>query len=336
MSARLAADSWRLLREGGHTAAGAEVPSRASGVEADAGPVRFALGSRGEGRLLLPIARSERVPRIPETPTLRIVDEIYSFGSESWRFLDLTCLAPELDGVFGEVADEIVRRIAGGGGALKACVSTLGEFRMLLVPRQSKIRKQEIIGLIGELLLLEELLEIDGDACSLWRGPLGERHDFRAGRLAIEVKTSSRAGNEMMRVTSIDQLLEPSEGELCVFRYTLEESSSGALGVGSLFGRLSGKAGDPMDLRNLLARLDCPDPRSEDWNSCLFDLEDRRAYRVTGSFPRLVPGSLVAGGLPAGVGAVGYDVDLAQARDALLDAEERQDFLRRMASCLRA
>jgi len=305
-------------------------------VEADAGPVRFALGARGEGRLLLPIARSERVPRIPETPTLRIIDETYSFGSESWRFLDLTCLAAELDGVFGEVADEIVRRIAEGDGAVKACVSTLGEFRMLLVPRQSKVRKQEIIGLIGELLLLEELLAIDGDACRLWRGPLGERHDFRAGGLAIEVKTSSRAGSEIMRVTSIDQLLEPSDGELCVFRYTLEESSNGALSVGSLFGRLTGKVGDPMDLRSLLARLDCPDPRSEDWNGCSFDIEDRRAYRVTESFPRIVPRSLVAGGLPVGVGAVGYDIDLAAARDALLAPEDRQEFLRRMVSCLRS
>lgn len=332
----MAADSWRFLRQGGHTAGAVEIPSSVSGVSADAGPVRFALGSRGEGRLLLPISGSERVPRIPETPTLKISDEIYSFGSDSWRFLDLTCLAPELDGVFGEVADEIVKRIASGDGALKACVATLGEFRMLLVPKQSKVGKQEIIGLVGELLLLSELLELDPDACSLWRGPLGERHDFRAGKLSIEVKTSSRAANEVMHVTSIDQLLEPSGGELCLVRYTLEESSSGDISVGSIFSVLSGKVSDPMQLRNLLARLDCPDPRSDDWNSSSFNLEEIRSYSITDEFPRLVPKSLVTGGLPAGVGCVEYEVDLAAARHAMMSSEDRQEYQRRMILCLQS
>lgn len=334
MSTRSAVDSWRLLRERGHTADSIEIPSVVSGVIADSGPVRFALGSRGEGRLLLPLSVSERVPAIPETPTLRIVDETYAFGDDSWRFLDLTCLASELDGVFGEVADEIVGRILAGHAALKACVTTLGEFRMLLVPRQSKVGHQEIVGLVGELLLLDELLEMDPDACGLWRGPLGERHDFRAGKLAMEVKTSGRVGNEVMQVTSIDQLLEPIGGELCLARFTLEEAAGGQLSIGSLFSRVSGKVSDPLQLRDLLARIDCPDPQSPEWNSLSFDLEEMRTYRVADKFPRLVPHSLVAGGLPAGVDCLEYNVDLAAARKALLSADERRQYLERMVSCI--
>ena len=336
MSTRSAVDSWRLLRERGYTAHASEIPSLLSGVLADSGPVRFALGACGEGRLLLPISASERVPAIPETPTLRIIDETYSFGDESWRFLDLTCLASELDGVFGEVTDEIVNRILAGHAALKACVTTLGEFRMLLVPRQSNVGDQQIVGLAGELLLLDELLEINCQACDLWRGPLGERHDFRAGKIAIEVKTSGRVGNEVLQVTSVDQLLEPAGGELCLARFTLEETAGGQLSISSLFSRISEKVSDPLQLRDLLARLDCPDPQSPDWNSLSFDLEEMRIYRVTDEFPRIVPDSLVAGGLPAGVDRLKYEVDLAAARKTLLSDEERRKFLERMVSCIRS
>src|SRR5687768_746468 len=122
LSTRRAAEIWQILRQRGYAAGTHEVPSLLAGVDADAGPIRFALGPNGEGRLLLPLSASERVPRIPETPTLRILDEFYHFGAESWRFLDLTCLVPELDSVFGEVVDEIVRRIVEGHGALEASV----------------------------------------------------------------------------------------------------------------------------------------------------------------------------------------------------------------------
>lgn len=334
MSDRPAAECWRQLREGGHDARGGEVPSLLSGIEADAGPVRFALGGNGEGRLLVPIGPSERVPAIADTPALGIVDEHYSFGRTSWRFLDLTCRAPELDRVFGEVADEIVSRIASGHGAIRACTSTLSEFRMLLIPKNSSVAAERLVGLVGELLLLEELLEIASSAADLWRGPLGDRHDFRGGSLAIEVKTTSRAANQVLHVTSIDQLLEPAGGELHLVHYTLEEVAGGSLSLGSLFTSVAGKSGNPMRIRDLLSRMDCPDPLAEEWNVTRFQLEARRCYRVDSTFPRLVPESLAAGALPPGVSKMHYDVDLSAGDHARLLQAEHQEFMERMIACL--
>lgn len=334
MSDRSAAECWRLLRQGGHDSSGEEVPSLLSGVDSDAGAVRFALGRNGEGRLLVPIGSSERVPAIAETPTLRIVDEHYAFGRTSWRFLDLTCLVPELDRVFGEVADEIVLRIASGHGAIRACTSTLGEFRMLLVPKGSSVPAERLVGLIGELLLLDELLDIAPSATELWRGPLGERHDFRGGALAAEVKTTGRAGNQVLHVTSIDQLLEPADGELRIVRYTLEETAGGSISLGSLFTLTVGKSGNPMRIRDLLARMDCPDPLAEEWNAVRFQLEDTSSYRIDAAFPRVVPASLSAGALPSGVSTLRYDVDLAAAEHARLSPAEHREFLERMIACL--
>lgn len=334
MSDRPAAECWQQLRQGGHDARSEEVPSLLSGIDADAGPVRFALGLNGEGRLLVPIGPSERVPAIAETPTLRIVDEHYSFGRTSWRFLDLTCRVPELDRVFGEVADEIVSRIAAGHGAIRACTSTLGEFRMLLVPKNLSVPAERLVGLLGELLLLDELLDMDPSAAELWRGPLGERHDFRGAGLAAEVKTTGRAANQVLHVTSIDQLLEPAGGQLRLVRYTLEAVAGGSLSMASLFTRVAGKCGEPLRIRDLLARMDCSDPLAEEWNASRFQLEEKRCYRIDATFPRLVPHSLSSGALPPGVSKLGYDVDLSAADHARMSEAEHREFLERMIACL--
>lgn len=334
MPDRSAIECWRQLRQGGHASRGEDVPSLLSGIDADAGPVRFAIGRHGEGRLLVPIGQSERVPAIAETPTLRIVDEYYSFSRSTWRFLDLTCLVPELDRVFGEVADEIVSRISAGHGAIRAFASTLGEFRMLLVPRSSSVQAERLVGLLGELLLLEELLDIEPSATDLWRGPLGDRHDFRGGVLAAEVKTTSRTANQVLHVTSIDQLLEPAGGELRLVRYTLEETAGGTLTLGVLFTRIAEKSGSPLRIRDLLGRMDCPDPLAEEWNSKRFQLEETRTYRIDAAFPRVVPQSLSIGTLPPGTSKLRYDVDLSAAEHARLTREEHREFLERMIACL--
>lgn len=334
MSTRSATDSWNLLRSRGQTSDNLEVRTLQAGVMADAGPVRFALGPKAEGRLLLPISNSERIPAIPETPTLQIKEYKYTSSGGASRFLDLTCLARELDGVFGEVSDEIVRRIADGKSAIQACISALNEFRQLLVPRNSSVARSDIIGLVGELLLLDELLDMGADACQLWRGPIPERHDFRAGKLAAEVKTSGRSASNIMHVTSLDQLLEPAGGELCLVRFTVEEAKGGSLTVKSLASRISGKTSDPILFRDLLARVECTDPASDEWNTHAFELEETSAYRVCDAFPRIIPPSLVTGGLPAGTGGLNYEVDLAAAQSWQLSADDRAEYLARMLSCI--
>lgn len=322
-------EAWRLLRHGGHEATASDIPSRKADINADAGPVRFALSFRGEGRLLLPLGPSERTPGIPQTPSLEILDRYYTLDGVRCRYLDLTCTVRELEGVFAEVATEILRRIQDGESALRACTGTLNEFRLLLLPGASDVSDEQITGLIGELLLLTELLSLSADAVALWRGPLGERHDFRGGALAIEVKTTLRAGTETMRISSLDQLLEPAGGELCVTRYTLERAAGGALTVSGLLRRTIELGADRTELKMLLAAMGCAEPESEVWNGIACELQESRSYRVDADFPRLIPTTT-----PGGINEVSYAVELATATACLLDDQQAQKFRSRMVECL--
>jgi hypothetical protein len=288
----------------------------------------------GEARLLLPVSASERTPRIPETPTLQVRDAIYTLEGVSGRFIDLTCLVRDLECVFAEVATEIISRIGDGHSAINACVSTLSEFRLLLVPRSSLVAPTVVTGLVGELLLLNDLLDKSADACSLWRGPLGERHDFRGGKLAIEVKTTSRAGNQVVPISAIDQLLEPMHGELCLVHYTLEPAAGAQFNVASLFRRAIERVVEPLILRDLLDRLGCSDPLSDAWNANSYELQDSRSYRVAEGFPRIVPGSFIGGGMQSGVAELTYSTDLAGADQWRLTEQESFEFKKKMIACL--
>lgn len=67
------------------------------------------------------------------------------------------------------------------------------------------------LGLLGELWLLDRLLDVNGaDALDAWTGPKGEAHDFRIGKNEFEVKTTS--GEHRSHVISSDSQLIPSPG----------------------------------------------------------------------------------------------------------------------------
>ncbi len=84
------------------------------------------------------------------------------------------------------------------------CFTDLLEEKMLLgLERQ--------IGLAGELLFLERLLERGGGGViDSWIGPAGEPHDFRIGSNEFEVKTTVRP-HRVHTIHGIEQLA-PSQG----------------------------------------------------------------------------------------------------------------------------
>lgn len=334
MSTDRSLDDWARLRQGGHASSSLEIPSIDTGIETGFGNVRLALGAAGELRLLLPIRGSERIDRVPDSRTLRIGTSTYRLGGQPIRYLDVTCVVRALDSVFADVAEEIMQRIVGGATPTAACFGTIDDFRALFAAVPTETTVQAMRGLVGELLMLIQLLRRDSRGWQLWRGPLMERHDFRADRLAIEVKTTARTSGQTITVTSIDQLLEPDEGRLHLRLFQLEEATSAPITVSALVAEALGLASAPAEVRALLAAIDCPDPDDPAWNRASFRLEGEVDYFVDDRFPRIVPADLTAGSLPPGVTGLTYSVDLAAARDCRLDEFASAAHLDAMIACL--
>ena len=332
--ANTANDGWSLLRAGGSESTGLEIPTIPAGVMCPAGPVRYALGESGAARLLLPLREGENLRGLSEAPSLRIRISSYMVGGRGVRFLDLTCLAPDLETVFAEVADEVVSRIRNGEGCAVAARSTIEDFRALLLrPSATRVAASAVVGLVGELLVLSRLLDRSPSAWRAWRGPAGERHDFRSAVASLEVKATTRVGNSVITVNSMEQMEPPSGGSLHILHITVEQAAGGLLSASALGRAVMAKADKPDAVRELISAVGCTNPDSEEWNRMAFRLESERLFEVRAGFPRLVPSMLEGGVLPSGIGQLTYQIDLSAATSFACNAQHAEDLERELAGC---
>lgn len=305
-----------------------------TGIETGFGSVRLALGSAGQLRVLLPIRHSERIAQVPSSPSLGIGIATYTLKGVSVRYLDIVCLEARLDGVFVDVTAEMMKRIRGGLSPVDACASTLDDFRSLLADPASGVTIQEVRGVVGELLMLRRMLRLDARAWQLWRGPMMERHDFRAGSRAIEVKSSARVTGLSVQISAVDQLLPPTGGVLHLTLYQLEQSTGSDLSVSTLAAEAISMASDSLEVRTLLAAVGCADPNAPVWNRANFRLEGEHHYVVGDDFPRIIPASFATGALPMGVTSLSYSIDLVAAESSRLTAVRADAHVSEMIACL--
>ena len=323
---------WNVLRAGHLDGDGLGIPSLSIAAKTQAGPVRLAVGSSGEARLLVPLTTGEKIGSLETGGSLQIGVTTLTYRQRAIRFLDLVCKSPDLEGVFGEVVDDIVRRLADRKDGVEAVVGAINDFRELLVPPAGKdVDRSRVVGLVAELVVLNRLLDISPSAWRCWRGPAGDRHDFRARDNSLEVKASLGAGARRVTINGIDQLEPPARGSLYLAHLVLEAVEGGLLTVASLGDRALLRADDPAGLRALLAAVGCTDVRDAAWNRSAFRAEAERLYRVGPGFPRIAPSSFVGGLVPAGVVDATYRIDLGLASGAECQPAEFVSFLQELS-----
>ncbi|MDS1308887.1 PD-(D/E)XK motif protein [Marinobacter xiaoshiensis] len=334
-SKRTAGYHWSLLRQGDFAPSKDELPTRLANVEVTAGPLRFALGPAQEARLLLPLSKSEKVGKLPVSTSLRIKETHAVIDGSTSRLLDIMCTVKELESVFTEVVDEILSRIQEGTSVPSALRSTLHDFRALLFLTPTKTIPTEIVlGLVGELFVLNELLDRSPEAWRAWMGPQGGRHDFRAGSLALEVKSTRSASNTLVTIQSVDQLSVPSGGQLYLTRLTLEPTPGGVLNVANLYNRAALRCSEPEKLKEILLGLDCSDPSADEWNHLSFSFEGEEVFEVGGSFPRLTEDNFVGSKSPQGVLDISYKIDLSHASDCIITSDKKETIQNELIACL--
>ncbi len=277
------------------------------------------LDARGGQHLLVPIS--------PET--LRVVDdqsrgvllqvrELLDDKDVRGCYLDITGPVAALGSLFATVASEILDAclvgIAEGTGAVEAAVTALGRWRDLLdmVPSR-KLGSDDLAALLGELIVLQRLVQQPSDALALWTGPKHLPHDFTSSAGDIEVKTTRSRERSVITIHGLTQLT-PVEGRPLYLAFIrLFEDPAGMISVPDVIDQLVAGGFSRLQLLTVLATLGYDASDEEDYREVRFIVDESRLYSVAEGFPRLDASRLINGVLDNGVGVLRYQVDLAVA-----------------------
>lgn len=261
---------------------------------------------------------------------LRLIDE--RSGRDGPRRIALALERPDLESVFLVIAEDLIassRVETTIEGAVAALGARLSAWQTCLKLRRDGFGQERMIGLYGELTLLERLAEVVGldRAIAAWTGPDRGLHDFEAADAAIEVKTSL-GSHGSVRIGTLDQLDPTGLHSLVLCRVVLVPDEGG-MDLSRLVARLRSVADGmgsavrrTLDQRLLMSGYIDPDERTTVFDR--FAIAGVDAYEVRGDFPRLTRETIGSAVL-----AAEYRIDVSGAETYRVTADALQALLAR-------
>lgn len=267
------------------------------GVDVHESPVLLLLSSRS-------------VEQLPRLKSLEVSQNLRHDG----KFAILISLStPDLLHPFCSVCDDLiesVRNFTPPGGEALYLLNRLEKWRRLLETTRKGLSQPQLLGLMGELLFLEQLIARIGPASAVtsWLGPSGAPQDFQAGGELYEIKVCP-IGAHIVVISSLEQLHTANTPTTLVV-FSIGASSveqSGAFTTNALASRIRHSlTDDPTASSNFelkLAELGFDEGQPECDSGFLVDTV--RAFAVRDSFPRLTPASV-----PSAIPTATYSLDL--------------------------
>lgn len=170
--------------------------------------------------------------------------------------------------------------------------------------------REEELGLFGELLVLEAILDAGLNpttALLSWRGPAGGLHDFAFQGGAIEVKSTSAADGFAARIGSLDQLDDREVAPLFLTGIRLRADPAGETlprRIGRVRERLASSPEARILFDSALLHVGYLDTQ-EGLFTHAFSHASTRVLPVLGDFPRLTRATV-----PSQVRSARYELDL--------------------------
>lgn len=207
--------------------------------------------------------------------------------------------------IFFTLCDALIKKTRNAPdvhAAIAVIYAQLERWRTLLSRTgRNRLSAQEVQGLFGELLFLEEC--IDGQRVSRqaaiegWQGPMGAPHDFIFGQSAVEIKSIGGSYADSVRISTESQLITHLETlHLRVIFLAVDRDCNSGLSLNDCILRLKEKIADNdliLIFEERLAEVGYFDIPEYDF-PC-FSVVQIRTYEVREGFPRITPESLAPG-----------------------------------------
>jgi hypothetical protein len=259
-------------------------------------------------------------------------EQLLREGSQPDDYIRIECLESGLETPFALLVSQVVSHLVLGATPSKACMDAVLEFRRLLSRNGGLLPSEdEILGLVGELLLIRRLVSASPHLWQGWNGPLGSARDYSWGVVDIEAKASRMAGESRLTVNGLDQLEPEEDRELLIHHSILTDNPMGTIDVPGLVDEIRGQISDPEGFDTRLASAKYLSEQRDLWLEHRFTLHGSHIYRVSEDFPRIRKSDFPDGTLPAGVSKLRYDVLLANCSDFRLSTSEEESLFTAVA-----
>lgn len=187
---------------------------------------------------------------------------------------------------------QVVRQAASPAQAVAIGISRLEAWQAFLRSGRRGLSREEQVGLLGELTILELLATEIGYEAAVegWFGPLDGIHDFSRSGVGIEVKAVAGGGN-LLRISRLDQLDRRGLSTLLIARPRFQEVPGGRTvltavrDIRDALDQSAAGARPAFDDRLLRAGLVEVDRQGFPFAS--FVLQDLYGFEVREEFPRL-------------------------------------------------
>lgn len=317
------AEGWATLSP---EQAGPGIETRQIGIELDGGGVRVGLDAYGARHLLVPLYQGAVASDRRSGGVVLVGQELHVEG-RARLFADLVCVRPELNDVFAALAADVCESLSKRSDQpTKTILRALERWRQLLGPsgRSGDFTMSTVIGLHGELLVLERAIEAGGpSALDAWTGPERLHHDFRLASLAVEVKTTTAREGVRVEIHGLEQLDSSADVELAfiVLRLILDPAGNT---LPEVVHRVLGLVDDEALLLERLRACgylhgETPPPeQAPDWPRYLE--ADVLAWWVGEDFPAIRRVHLPEGA-PAAIEGLRYTINLAAAGPPMSEEE---------------
>jgi hypothetical protein len=291
---------------------------RAVGLSADR-PVYLAVDSRARRHLL--VQMPDETPPITqrETRSLEVVTARFQVGTNPEAlYVDLLCTDSAQHHTFSAIAQDLIRAVRQTPGPLRdSILSALARWRAFWTVKAGGMSREDALGLFGELWFLRRWVgTVNTAAVQRWQATDSARHDFQWPSASVEVKaaTTQSAGPPVHRIASLEQLAGPEQGQLYLFSLQVCDDALAANTLHSLVTSLTADLqADFQAIGEFNEKLAARSYSPVDLQAPARPLRilGERLYRVDGEFPRLTRSSFPPPGLPVGVAALEYLIDLA-------------------------
>jgi len=265
---------------------------------------------RQELRLLTPAAGSEPDVTAFERIGLRRV----KLTDDERDWFEVTVDAREMHYEAYVLIESIVDRLRAGASFRHAVSESVEGLKDLLTKRR-KLTDDRVIGLIGELLVLEHVLDSRGEAVAIpaWLGPHAEQHDFGFETFDAEVKTTTSEARS--HIIGSETQLEPVPGRP-LYLVSIQLTRAGGAVTGFTLPDVIGRVRDRLDetartFDSALEGLGWADGDADLYPTRYEPRSTPRAYLVDDGFPAITSARLdqVVPQRPL-IGGVSYRVDV--------------------------